>query len=166
MKLHRIVLVSLLLAAFLSWLAKSDDGFKLSLTGLALYFVWRVYDAVAEAMSRMSNQRKRDRAPVYSVRETTLRRTEKGTVPQEKLQDELDRVLIVTTDQGPFVCDMFLTLQFQDGAEWRIALENPCYPDFYEALSKNLPLDADQTLLAACSTDRALFLLWEREKAD
>lgn len=166
MKLHRIILVFLLLAASISWLVKSNDGFKISLAGLFVFFVWRLYGTAAKAISGRLRQRELDRMPVYSAHGATLRRTEKGAIAEEKPLGELDRVLIVTTDQGPFVCDMFLTLLFQDGAEWRVPLENPSYQDFYEALGKNLPLDAEQTIMASCSTACANFPLWEREKAD
>ena len=71
----------------------------------------------------------------------------------------------MTTDQGPFVCDVFLVLRFRDGTAWQIASESPCYKDFYDALSKSLPLDQEQALQAMFSTDNALFPLWERKDA-
>lgn len=90
--------------------------------------------------------------------------TEKHTSCREKSLDDLDHVLMLTTDQGPFVCDMFLILVFHDGAEWRVPGENPCYREFFDALGKALPLDDEQVLLAAVSIADSTFSLWEREK--
>lgn len=165
MKIHLTVFIFLLLATFMSWLSESGVGFKMGLTGLVIYLVWRGYEAAVKALSRTLRQRKLDRMPVYSAHKTMLKRTEKGAATQEKPLAELDRVLIMTTDLGPFICDTFLVLLFQDGVEWRVPLENSSYLNFYEALGENLPLDAEQALMGAFSTDCALFPLWERKKA-
>ena len=162
MKLKHIIFAGFALALIISWLAKHTTGFKLSLTGIAFSLVWLACHAAAEFFSRMRRRRELERMPVFSLGETALTMIEKGKAAKEKPLEELERVLLLTTDPGPFVCDVFLVLLFHDGTEWRIASENPGYADFYRVLSERLPLDSQQALQAMFSTDNAVFPLWKR----
>ena len=165
MNLNRLIPVALVAALATSWLVKSGIGFALSLSALFVCLAWNLSTAISRTASRRARRKELERMPVFSIQGSTLRMRPHNGPELEALIDDLDRVLILTTDQGPFVCDSFLTLWFRNGEEWRVALEYPCYQTFYDALSERLPLDAEQTLMAAFSTNNAVFPLWERKEA-
>lgn len=167
MKLKQWIPLLLFLAAFVAaWAVKSEAGFKLCLLLFVVYISWRCGTAVSAALSARSHRRELERMPVFSLHGTTVRMTPyKGEV-QEKPLSEIVQVDIVTTDMGPLACDRVLVLEFEDDeeAEWRIAAENPCYREFYAALSKSLPLNAEQALAAATATEDMTFTLWKRAR--
>ena len=82
--------------------------------------------------------------------------------------DQLARLAVITTDQGPWLDDAFLALDFIDGQAWLLPSEHPHYARVYEALSAHLPLDYEQYIAAMASTDHAEFIIWMRplENAD
>ena len=164
MNLNRLMPVALAAALAISWLMRSNNGFKLSLSALLVYGAWVLAAAISRAASRRARRKELQRMPVFSVQGSTLRMRPPNGPELEASLDDLGRVLILTTDQGPFVCDSFLILWLQNGDEWRVALEYPCYQAFYDALSERLPLDTEQTLMAAFSTSNAVFPLWERKE--
>ena len=76
--------------------------------------------------------------------------------------DQLTRLAVITTDQGPWLDDAFLALDFADGQAWLLPSEHPCYNQVYEVLSTRLPLDYEQYIAAMGSTDHAEFIIWTR----
>lgn len=160
--LKRIFPVCLLLAASVFWLSDRRDGSLISGMILGLYYVCIGLRKMETAVNGFKRRRELDRMPLFSLRGKTLCMTGSAAAIQEKPLDALDRVLIFTTDQGPFVCDSFLRLEFHDGPAWIVAMENPCYQSFYDTLREVLPLNDEQALLAAFSVGTMIFPLWER----
>lgn len=76
--------------------------------------------------------------------------------------DQLEKITIITTDQGPLLDDAFMALDFIDGPAWLLPSEHPHYNQVYEALSACLPLDYKQYILAMASADNAEFNIWTR----
>lgn len=164
MKLNRIIPVALVAASVCSGLLGFKDGALITFTLAALCAVWAGCGKLERCANKFRRRRELDRMPVFSLHGKILRMTDKTAGTEERIIDELSRVQIITTDQGPFVCDSFLVLAFQDGKKWLTPLENPSYTTFYKRLGKILPLDSEQAILAAASTEKAVFTLWDREK--
>lgn len=167
MKLKQLIPLFLFAAAFaVSWGMKSDGAFKICLLLLVAYLFRRLGTAVSGAVYARSRRRELERMPVFSLEGMTLRMVPHKGTAQEKSLGDVVQVDIVTTDMGPFVCDRILVLEFKDDeeAEWRVAADNPCYPEFYAALGKSLPLDEEQALFAALSTADMQFTLWKRAR--
>lgn len=167
---RRAIPAGLVLAATVSWFVKSDDLLKWTLLGLGIYLILMAHNALSWLLGRLERRqggRGREPAgmPGFSLAGTMITMAPHMAAKQEKTLEELDQVLIVTTDQGPFTSDVFLTLMFRNGTEWRVASNNPCYQEFYDTLALSLPLDQGQALLAMLSTDNAIFPLWKREMA-
>jgi hypothetical protein len=162
-KVHAVILTVIMSVLAFSRVLKSNDWFGVGILLLLFYLFYMGWMKIERAVQKFRRQRELARMPQFSLSGEMLRLEEKNTATQEKSLNELDRVLVITTDQGPFICDNFLTLVFHDGSQWSIPLENPSHPNFYAALGKALPLDHEQALLAACSTANGAFSLWVRE---
>lgn len=76
--------------------------------------------------------------------------------------DQLACLAVITTDQGPWVDDAFLALDFTDGQAWLLPSEHPHYERVYEALAARLPLDYERYIAAMASTDNNEFIIWTR----
>ncbi len=159
-----ILPLALMLCLVGSWILKSNDGLKLSLIGFAVYGLFLLISGAITKLSQIKRRWELAQMPVFSANGTILTMSLADGTRQERPLDELLRILILTTDQGPFVCDLFLLLVFQDGTEWNIPAENPSHPVFYKALGRALPLNDEQSILASCSTVNGLFPLWETER--
>lgn len=162
---HRVIPASLVLVIAASWLADLRFAIPLALVVLAYYIIWRISTVVLKSSYARERRRELAEMPGFSLEGTRITMASHKAAEQEKTLEELDHVLIATTDQGPFTSDLFLVLLFRNGTEWHIASDNPCYQKFYEALGKSLPLDHEQALLAMSSTTNAIFPLWKRENA-
>ena len=117
-----------------------------------VYLSWIGTTKLMLLVNVLQRRRESDRMPKFSLHGNMLRMTGRKTAAQEKSLDELDRVRLITTSRGPYVCDRFLTLEFHDGSEWSVPLDTPSRQSFYDALGKALPLDHEQALFAAFST--------------
>lgn len=167
MKPKQLIPILLFLTAIAAaWAAKSDGAFKICLLLFVAYLFWRLGSAASGALYAWSRRKELERMPAFSLQGMTLRMAPRKGAAQEKNLGEVVQVEIVTTDMGSSVCDRVLVLEFEDDedAEWRVAAENPCYGEFYAALSKSLPLNAEQALAAAIATDDRQFTLWKRAR--
>lgn len=162
---HFVIPASLAPVIAASWFAGSKLVMWAGLMGLAYYVIWRVVAAAQKSLYERKRRRELADMPEFSLQGGAITMVPHGAAEQAKPLDELDRVLIQTTDQGPFVCDRFLLLSFHDDAVWNVQADNPCYGAFYGALSEALPLDQEKALLAALSTDNCLLALWERNNS-
>ena len=72
MNVNRAIPAGLVLALAVSWVAKSNDGFKLSLTGLIFYGLWRGVSAAGKALAARRRRRELARMPVFSLHGETL----------------------------------------------------------------------------------------------
>lgn len=161
-RLGKMLPATLLASAFLSWLLGSRDWTIGALTGLALYALIKVLNKLEILPYELRRKRELAEMPDYSLEGDELRMEGKKTQTIEtKKLEEVERILVMTTDQGPFVCDRFLILRFKDNSAWDIPMDNPGYRNFYAALGESLPLDDEQAFLAAFSTGNAVFNLWQ-----
>jgi len=78
------------------------------------------------------------------------------------LWDELTRVEILTTDEGPFTEDFFFLLEGRDGAGVAVSNELAVKHELVAMLQRRLPgLDAKAIIEASGSTARRRFLVWQ-----
>ena len=87
------------------------------------------------------------------------------SVPRKEVQriawDSLARVLIVTTDEGPFVEDVFWLLVPRAGPELRIANSAKGFPSLLGEMQKRLAgFDNRAVAMAMGSTSNAAFEVW------
>lgn len=75
--------------------------------------------------------------------------------------EELTGVAIETTDQGPFVDDMFFHLATPDGTT-RIPSETPGAELLLEHLQRLPGFDSQAVIAAAASTENRVFVCWQR----
>lgn len=162
---RRIFLVCLVPALVVLWMARSQAILPVSILGLALFLI-ESYSAAAKALSAWHRRREQAESPTFSLEGTTLRTLLQGMVTQEKPLSNLAHVRLITTDHGPYACDLVLVLMFHDGSVWNVPGKNPAYPNFYHALREALPLDDDQAMRAAFSISDGLFPLWDKETPD
>ncbi len=74
--------------------------------------------------------------------------------------EEMDLILIETTDQGPFVEDCFYLL-LKGESFWRIPNSNA--GEVFAWLGSSDKIDWMQSVLASCSVENATFVLWRKE---
>jgi hypothetical protein len=77
--------------------------------------------------------------------------------------NDLIRVLVVTTDQGPFVDDIFWVLQGQNG-QCVVPSESQGVDALFDRLKKLPGFNWDAAIDASSSVENREFLCWEREK--
>ncbi len=75
--------------------------------------------------------------------------------------DALVRVEIMTTDQGPFVSDVFWVLSAGDGTRLMIPSEARDAVSIFDAISALPGVRMDVAVTAMTSTENAIFLIWE-----
>ena len=86
----------------------------------------------------------------------------KGDIEQIKW-NEIEKISIVTTDEGPFLPDVWLILM---GNEKGCSMPQgaPKYDEVYDIISKYEGFDFEQVIKAVTSTDNAKFELWKKNK--
>lgn len=79
--------------------------------------------------------------------------------------NEIDRITIVTTDQGPFFEDVFFAFEGR-GIAIIVTHEDAVRLDLYEAIVAHLTgIDHEQAIAAMKCTDNNSFIMFERQHA-
>lgn len=86
-----------------------------------------------------------------------------GEVEESLRWQDLQRVEMLTTDEGPFTDDMFWVLTRRDGSHMFIPSEFAQPFGVLERLQQLPGFDNEQVIAAATSVENARFLLWERD---
>ncbi|MDR1796421.1 MAG: hypothetical protein LBR44_03100 [Clostridiales Family XIII bacterium] len=73
--------------------------------------------------------------------------------------DGLSAILIVTTDQGPILDDVFLMLHLPD-KRVVVSSTHPGFMDTIEALNQDYTIDYNQVIASMCCAQNARFVLW------
>jgi hypothetical protein len=76
--------------------------------------------------------------------------------------DDLIEVSIVTTDQGPFVEDLFYVLRGHNGAAI-IGLDWACRLNLLGKIAPLPKFDLEETIRASSSCENNVFVLWSEE---
>ncbi|HEY5583247.1 MAG TPA: hypothetical protein VIK78_02005 [Ruminiclostridium sp.] len=84
-----------------------------------------------------------------------------GTIEYSKW-DEIVKISLITTDQGPFVDDVFLAL-FKEEKRCLIPSEGEGYNEVYEKVSKFEGFDFAKVIEAMSSTLNKEFICWEKK---
>ncbi len=77
------------------------------------------------------------------------------------LLSRLEAVTLRTTDQGPFVEDVFLLLDFDDRT-WVVPSAHQDFMTVYDGLGERLPLNHQRFIEGMASAENNSFLLWGR----
>ena len=78
---------------------------------------------------------------------------------------EVEQVLIVTTDLGPFEDDMCLVIRIDSETTIIIMSEHPCYKSFlFDELPTIISVDYEQIIKASQCTENAVFPIYKREQ--
>ena len=77
--------------------------------------------------------------------------------------NEIEEISIVTTDEGPFLPDVWLML-IGNGKGCSMPQGAPKYDEVYDIVSKYDGFDFEEVIKAATSTDNAKFELWKKNK--
>jgi hypothetical protein len=78
--------------------------------------------------------------------------------------EEIMKISVITTDQGPFIDDVFLA--FFDGARHcLVPSEADGYNEVFDRVSKFKGFDFEQYIQAMASAENHEFICWERENA-
>lgn len=85
-----------------------------------------------------------------------------GTI-EAALWDEIIKISVITTDQGPFADDVFLVL-FKEEKGVLIPSEAEGYNEVYERVSKFDDFDFQKYIESMSSTINQEFICWERRK--
>ena len=76
--------------------------------------------------------------------------------------DDIDKISIFTTGQGPFVDDIFLIIGLISSV-FIIPSEHPQYESFlFDHLGKKIKIDYDKIIESSMSTDNAEFVLYTK----
>lgn len=88
-----------------------------------------------------------------------------GELHESVLWSELERVTIVTTDEGPFAEDFFFLLHGRDGSGCLVGNGRAVEVGLLGWLGRKLPGLDHVAVVAACgSTDDAEFTIWEASR--
>ena len=77
--------------------------------------------------------------------------------------NEIEEISIVTTDEGPFLPDVWLML-IGNGKGCSMPQGAPKHDEVYDIVSKYDGFDFEEVIKAATSTDNAKFELWKKNK--
>lgn len=77
--------------------------------------------------------------------------------------NEIEEISIVTTDEGPFLPDVWLML-IGNGKGCSMPQGAPKYEEVYDIVSKYEGFNFEEAIKAATSTDNAKFQLWKKNK--
>ena len=79
--------------------------------------------------------------------------------------DYVEKIVILTTDMGPFFDDMGLAIEFINGDVIFIMSDHRCYESFlFDQIGKVLPIDYKKIIEASSCTDNRVFEIYVREK--
>jgi hypothetical protein len=117
---------------------------------------------VKEQSSTLYNQRdKAIKAKVYCDELGVKVEHPDGTIEHSKW-DEIVKISFFTTDQGPFVDDVFLVL-FKDEKGCLIPSESVGYNEVYEKVSKFEGFDFAKVIEAMSSASNNEFICWQKK---
>lgn len=76
--------------------------------------------------------------------------------------DTINDISIFTTDEGPFIDDVFLAIKFETKVIV-VPSEHPLYSAFlFDELGKKIKIDYEQIIKSSMSTDNAVFVLYKK----
>lgn len=117
-----------------------------------------MFDLLKKFFSELSKPRLSEE---FFLDESGLRREiSDGTVESVKW-DELKKITIVTTDQGPYVEDVFFVLEAEKGGTI-VSQEWACKISLLERLAEFPGFDNEAVIRAMGCTDNNSFLCWQR----
>lgn len=77
--------------------------------------------------------------------------------------DEVEKIVLLTTDMGPFYDDMGLAVDVGNDTAIFIMSEHRCYKEFlFDQIGKNLPIDYQKIIDASICTDNNMFVIYKR----
>lgn len=77
---------------------------------------------------------------------------------------DIEQVLIITTNLGPFYDDMCLAIRIDEETAIFIMSEHPSYRSFlFDQLGKAIKLDYDAIIKASTCTENHIFVVYKRE---
>ncbi|TND06978.1 MAG: hypothetical protein FD123_3442 [Bacteroidetes bacterium] len=82
--------------------------------------------------------------------------------PEQINWRDIEEILIVTTDEGPFLPDVWLVLT-GNGTGCSLPQGAPNYDLVYDIVSKYEGFDFEAVIKSALSTDNARFDVWKRK---
>lgn len=78
--------------------------------------------------------------------------------------DYVEKLVILTTDMGPFFDDMGLAIEFINGDVIFIMSDHRCYETFlFDQIGKVLPIDYQQIIEASSCTENSVFEIYVRD---
>lgn len=95
-----------------------------------------------------------------------VRRNQGARCIESVAWSELVRVHILTTDEGPFVEDVFWLLEAADGRGCAVGQTQACAVGLLEQLQRLPRFDHAAVIRACGSTENNLFLCWEGERGE
>lgn len=118
-------------------------------------------DNIVDFLKTLTNPKPRLQENIHMNDEEIVREISDGTT--EKVRwDELRKVTIITTDQGPFFEDVFFVLETEKsgaliGHEWAVKIE------LLDRLTKLPEFNNEAVIKAMTCTDNNSFLCWEKK---
>ena len=117
-------------------------------------------DKIMEFFQKLSNPKPRLQDNVHMNDEEIVREISDGTTERVRW-DELRKVTIITTDQGPFLEDVFFILESSNSGalithDWATKIQ------LLEQLEKLPNFNFEQVIKAMTCTDNNSFLCWEK----
>lgn len=78
--------------------------------------------------------------------------------------DSVEKIVIITTDQGPFYDDMGLAIDVGNNTVIFIMSDHRCYKDFlFDQIGKALPIDYQKIIEASACTDNNIFEIYTKD---
>lgn len=78
--------------------------------------------------------------------------------------EEVEQVLIITNDLGPFYDDMCLAIRIDEETAIFIMSEHPSYEEFlFEQLGKAVELNYELIIKASTCTENSVFVVYEKK---
>lgn len=123
-----------------------------------------VYARLSRWLSRAFGSRAPERV---TVDDGGVTREIPGELHEQVRWEDLERVTILTTDEGPFAEDFFFLLHGRDGTGCVVGNGRAVEVGLLDWLQRKLPgLDNLAVVRASGSTDNAEFTVWESGDAD
>lgn len=77
---------------------------------------------------------------------------------------EIEQVMLITTELGPFLDDMCLAIRIDDETAIFIMSEHQSYNHFlFDQLGKAISLDYEEIIKASTCTENNIFLIYKRK---
>lgn len=87
---------------------------------------------------------------------------EKSITFREEIDwENLQKISILTNDQGPFLPDAAIALFFEDSV-WIIDCEHKSYREIYDLVTERFPVDFPKIIDAMKCLENEEFVLWEK----